>query len=99
MNVEETDRGFQIVKFNDRNGLACSLQQSSIIGPYEDADDRPGSSAVWFGCYESNRAHLSREQVAELVPLLQHWLATGHFKMPERGDCVSHGGSQKAPDV
>jgi hypothetical protein len=42
--VERTDRGFEIVKFQDRYDVPCSLQMSSL------ADcEKPGTSAVWFG--------------------------------------------------
>jgi hypothetical protein len=46
---DKTGRGFEIVEFEDRYGLACSLQQSSAIGDYEDSLSRPGSSCVWLG--------------------------------------------------
>ncbi len=54
MKKEYTGRGFEIVKFMDRTGSACSLQQSSAICPEtedkrESAYENPGSSAVWFG--------------------------------------------------
>lgn len=42
--VAHTARGFEIVKFADRYGVACSLQASSMA-EYE----KPGTSAVWLG--------------------------------------------------
>jgi hypothetical protein len=45
--VTKTGRGFEIVEFEDHNGQACSLQQSSAIGWF--ASDAPGSSFVWLG--------------------------------------------------
>ena len=39
-----THRGFKIVEFNDRYGVSCSLQASSLA-EYEE----PGISAVWLG--------------------------------------------------
>lgn len=40
----KTNRGFGLVEFEDRYGVRCSLQQSSL------ADNmRPGTSAVWLG--------------------------------------------------
>lgn len=44
-----TARGFEIINFQDRHGLDCSLQQSSAIGDYADALNNPGSSFVWLG--------------------------------------------------
>ena len=51
------------------------LEQSTIIGDYEDAFDKPGSSALWFG----KDHHLNREEVAMVVHILEHWLETGDF--------------------
>ncbi len=74
MIVTKTDRGFERIDFGDWNDKPCSLQQSSaILDHYPDAFDRPGSSAVWLG-RDDGRAHLSREQVAELVRHLTAWL-------------------------
>ncbi len=47
--VKHTSRGFEIIDFKDRNGVACSLQASSIA-EYE----KPGTSAVWLGCDDAN---------------------------------------------
>lgn len=44
-----THRGFPYIQFNDHYGERCSLQCSSMIGEYEDAFERPGSSCVWLG--------------------------------------------------
>lgn len=44
-----TRRGFPMVVFDDCYGEHCSLQCSSIIGEYEDAFERPGTSCVWLG--------------------------------------------------
>lgn len=44
-----TSRGFKAVEFVDAYGHACSLQQSSAIGDYDDAIYNPGSSFVWLG--------------------------------------------------
>lgn len=42
--VTQTSRGFEIIKFKDRNDTECSLQVSSV------ADySKPGISAVWIG--------------------------------------------------
>lgn len=47
--VSRTSRGFEIVKFEDAYGRACSLQMSSLAD-YE----QPGVSAVWFGPDDAN---------------------------------------------
>lgn len=74
MTVDRTERGFEIIRFDDRNGQKCTLQQSSI------ADfEPPGSSAVWFGV-GSERMHLSLTQLQELLPYLQRWAETGSFQ-------------------
>lgn len=49
---DKSDRGFEIVEFEDRYGETCSLQQSSMIGDYEDSMSRPGSSCVWLGIHQ-----------------------------------------------
>ena len=45
----QTNRGFMLNEFTDRNGIKCSIQQSSAIGDEEDAMERPGSSVLWLG--------------------------------------------------
>jgi hypothetical protein len=42
--ADQTERGFEIVRFADRNGSPCSLQVSSLADYAE-----PGTSAVWLG--------------------------------------------------
>lgn len=80
--VKRTPRGFQYVEFLDRNDVDCGLQQSSAIGEYDDAMDRPGSSFVWLGpnhMTEQTRMHLSRTDVAALIETLGRWLDRGTF--------------------
>lgn len=72
--IEETDRGFERIEFEDINDQLCSLQQSSAII----YDGPPWSSAVWLG-RGGERMHLDREQVAALVAHLSAWLQTGSF--------------------
>jgi len=52
------------------------VQESSAIGDYEDSSDLPGSSYLWVG----QDHHLNREEVAELINRMQHWLETGRLK-------------------
>lgn len=53
--VTTTSRGFGIIHFEDRNGIKCSLQQSSAIAFDEpDVFERPGSSLIWLGCDDAD---------------------------------------------
>lgn len=78
LRFDRTNRGFARYDFEDLYGEACSLQASSLA-----TDD-----AIWFGCNETKihhvtgqslgqRMHLNREQVAALLPILQHFVMTG----------------------
>jgi len=42
--LEVTERGFEVIKFTDRYGAECSLQQSSLAEALQ-----PGWSAIWLG--------------------------------------------------
>lgn len=79
------DRGFLKGSFKDHNGEACSIQESSLA----DAD------CIWLGCEHETihpkfglacgaRMHLTQEMVADLIPLLQHFVDTG--ELPTRED-------------
>lgn len=75
-----THRGFIVVmheKYPNNHGEQTRLiQESSAIGDYDDSFDRPGSSYLWVG----QDHHLNREDVAELISQLHHWLDTGRLK-------------------
>jgi len=73
--VEFTERGFEIIRFNDSYDQGCSLQQSSLA-EYE----QPGTSAVWLGIGGLHRMHLKPDQVQELIEVLVQWLNTGSFQ-------------------
>lgn len=76
--LEPNSRGFTRYTFEDRYGSECSLQKSSLAT----------EDAIWLGVDKSfdskervsNRMHLTREQVAELLPQLQHFVETGELK-------------------
>lgn len=104
MQFQKTDRGFLVLRFTDRYGVSCSLQQSSLAT----------ESAVWFGpdkaeprvlasqaavlgvqttentgwvpypipetVQMNTRMHLTRKQVAELLPHLQRFVDTGELQ-------------------
>jgi len=46
MKLTTTSREFELIEFEDDNGAACSLQQSSSIGF---GDQPPGGSNIWLG--------------------------------------------------
>ena len=80
MKPTRTSRGFEMIVFRDANGNECSLQQSSAVGDYPDAINRPGTSFIWLGRdgdLGNNRMHLSWELVSELLPHMKSWLDTG----------------------
>lgn len=56
-----SERGFEILEFTDANGHACSLQQSSAIGGYDDSFDRPGSSFVWLGINDASPLVMAKD--------------------------------------
>lgn len=70
----KTDRGFELIPFDDIYGNHCSLQQSSLA-----RYTQPGSSAVWLGVGD-NRMHLDCDLVKALIGELEAWLETGRFK-------------------
>jgi hypothetical protein len=99
----KTPRGFTIIKFSDRYGIKCSVQESSLAT----------EAAIWFGVESANpeimakdaskygidpgdgtgfvpfpvppevsfstRMHLTQEQVAQLLPILQKFAETGEI--------------------
>ena len=74
MKTTETGRGFRVLEHTKYppdvdEPQVCLIQESSVVGDYEDAMDKPGSSALWVG----NDIHLNREEVDELVYYLQGW--------------------------
>jgi hypothetical protein len=80
MKIEYTNRGFEVIIFQDKYGESCSLQQSSLA-EYEP----PGSSAIWFGI-EGTRMHLDLKLVKELLPYLQAWVENGSFFLSKEAD-------------
>lgn len=80
MTNETTDRGFQRItheKYPPRGADEAErvrvVQQSSAVGNYPDACDRPGSSYLWVG----SDLHLNRAEVAQLWDALWRWMTTG----------------------
>ena len=81
MKAIESERGFiHIVHPLYVNQLdARVISESSAIGDYKDSD-QPGSSYLWVG----DGHHLNREEVQELIKLMQHWL--DHKRLPQTLD-------------
>lgn len=77
MKLKKTERGFYRADFVDRNGDACSIQESSIATEY----------CIWLGMNSGThhhvtkncmaRMHLTRQMAEELIPLLQAFVSTG----------------------
>ena len=79
MQIKENERGFRSLhhaKHIDGHPSVL-VQESSAVGPYDDALAKPGSSYLWV----DGEHRLDREQVAVLVAVLQAWLRTG--RLPE----------------
>lgn len=83
-----TSRGFRIIEFKDTYQQECSLQKSSAAG----------HDCIWLGQDKPQilegtpyaRMHLTREMVAELLPMLQFFVETGELPSddPERDIAV-----------
>lgn len=93
MKTKRNERGFRHGTFKDRNGEICSIQKSSIATEdciwlgVDDAKPRrliPGLSwqPVPFpeGTLFTTRMHLNREQVKELLPILELFAKTGRLE-------------------
>ena len=80
MQTRVSSRGFTFVmeeKYqNERGEYTRLISESSAIANDGKALDNPGSSFLWVGADH----HLNKDQVAELIGKMQHWLDTG--KLP-----------------
>lgn len=88
--IKKTGRGFKFVEFQDTHGTPCNIQKSSSameeciwIGA-DNLDPKeliPGQG--WtkitseYPMVGNNRIHLSREKVAELLPILHRFVDKG----------------------
>lgn len=88
-----TARGFALLPFQDSNGVGCSLQKSSaaiedkIWLGCNDADPKVlVHGQGWLPVdmpadyLATTRMHLTRAQVAELLPYLQSFVETGELQ-------------------
>lgn len=78
MKITKSERGFEELRHESypEGKQLRVVSASSIIGDYEDAFDRPGTSALWIG----DNHHMNREEVRELIKYLQAWVDTGSLK-------------------
>lgn len=82
--MQQTNRGFNYIKFTDSYGAKCSLQESSSARILMD-DGTVTDGKIWFGIDrdmngivpESGRMHLTQTHVKELLPLLIHFAEHG----------------------
>lgn len=88
------DRGFLRGEWLDRYGEKCSIQKSSLAG----------EDCIWLGCdhetvYQGRpcgaRMHLTRQMVADLLPLLQHFVETGELPRAQFTASLAGGVSAK----
>ena len=68
--LERTSRGFEIIAFEDRYGVGCSLQMSSLA-----ENEKPGTSAIWLGCNNANPRVLVPEKSWQPVPMPDDYIA------------------------
>lgn len=94
MELNTTQRGFDIAEFTDSYGEICSLQKSSsamvdkiwlgISKPKLTVFENESKGKYIITDMPENfsvnaRMHLTREQVAELLPYLQKFVETGEL--------------------
>lgn len=70
MKVQKNSHGDRFAEFTDSYGKPCALQESNELLLWFGAD---------FGGHFCGRMHLSRAQVQDLLPLLQHFAETGNL--------------------
>lgn len=82
MKALKDNRGFIVVtheKYQNEPGeMTRLIQESSAIRDYEDSFSRPGSSCLWIG----QDHHLDRDEIKELISLMQYWLDNKMLKCP-----------------
>jgi len=69
INKTRTSKGSLKLEFEDSAGMHCSIQKSSI----------QTFDAILFGV-SSNRMFLTRDQVKELLPILQQFVENGEVE-------------------
>lgn len=77
--VTHTSRGFEILEFKDRYGIACELQQSSLA-EYE----KPGTSAVWLGVADAEPKIMAMDAKALGLPGGQNHSGWVPYAIPDK---------------
>ena len=67
--MDTTARGFAIREFEDRNGIACSIQKSSVAT----------EDLIWLGPNGAGM-HLTRAMAAQIAIDLHSFAATGRLE-------------------
>ena len=75
MKVKTTNRGFELIEFEDSNGKACSLQQSSAT----DFERGPGGDYIWLGVNNAKPMILASQAHAHGVATTE---TTGWVEIP-----------------
>lgn len=70
LEVEQTPRGFSIIKFKDRYKFDCILQKSSLAT----------EDCIWFGIKNDGPMHLTQDMVLDLLPYLHKFVQTGELE-------------------
>jgi hypothetical protein len=93
--ITKTERGFRIGKFTDLYGIKYSIQESSLATDdaiwfgtddpklviFEDENmGKYIETTLPKNWSVHSRMHLNREQVAELIPILQKFVDTGELE-------------------
>lgn len=99
MKIKTTIRGFDLIEFEDSNGEACSLQQSSAT----EFERGPGQDYIWLGVHETrpkilaSKAAASGIQTAEItgwveIPLPEGALISSrmHLDRDQARELVAH---------
>lgn len=97
------DRGFTRADFKDRNGEACSMQESSL--QYVEGEE-DGGPCIWLGQNEGThhrghclaRMHLTQDMAREIGLVLLHFAETGELVGIERPKCIMLGCEKDAVD-
>ena len=76
-------RGFPRVEFKDAYDQACFLQSSSVIYDYDDAMERPGTSALWLGL-KNTRAEVMARNAAQVGVATDTDIGWVKFPIPDQ---------------
>lgn len=71
MELKETPRGFTYFEMTDAYRKAFTIQKSSAAS----------QECIWMGAGDS-RAHLTRDMVRQIIPVLQQFADTGEVGTP-----------------